>query len=315
MHDGMNRRNFLGWGVAAGAAIMAPRLIHAQPATTAKPLDVPESKPVTVTKLYNNLYLLQGTGGNMALQSGPDGNLLIDSSYTVDLPRIREAIASVAPDAASTPGILVNTHLHSDHTGSNEGLHAAGFTIFAHQNTRARLSAPQISKMFHNTTPAAPAGALPTVTVSDAMQVWRNGEQIDLVCFQPAHTDGDVFIHFHKADVLHMGDVWFNGLYPYIDGDAGGSIAGMVHACDKALVLVGGSTKIIPGHGPVGAKDRLQGYRDMLATVRDRVGALKAAGASEQEAIAKKPTADLDAAWATNFINGDKFVSLVYQTL
>jgi len=143
----------------------------------------------------------------------------------------------------------------------------------------------------------------------------RNGEQIDLVCFEPAHTDGDVYIHFHKADVLHMGDVWFNGLYPFIDGDAGGSISGMVRACDKALALVGSGTKIIPGHGPVGAKDRLQVYRDMLATVRDRVGALKTAGASEQEAVAKKPTADLDAAWATNFINGDKFVSLVYQTL
>ena len=315
MHDGMNRRNFLGWGVAAGAAFMAPRLIKAQAAAAAKPNDAAESKPVKVAKLYDNLYLLQGTGGNMALQTGPDGSLLIDSSYTADLPRIRETIASVAPDAASRPGILVNTHLHSDHTGSNEALHAAGFTIVAHENTRARLSAPQISKMFHNTTPAAPAGALPTITLNSAMRVWRNGEQIDLICFEPAHTDGDVFIHFHKAAALHMGDVWFNGLYPFIDGDAGGSISGMVRACDKALALVGSGTKIIPGHGPVGAKDRLQSYRDMLATVRDRVGALKTAGASEQEAVAKKPTADLDAAWATNFINGDKFVSLVYQTL
>jgi glyoxylase-like metal-dependent hydrolase (beta-lactamase superfamily II) len=319
MHDAMNRRNFLGWGVAAGAAFMAPRLIKAQAAAAAKPAAKPsgpaESKPVKVTKLYDNLYLLEGTGGNMALQTGTDGNLLIDSSYTADLPRIREAIASVAPDSASTPGILVNTHQHSDHTGSNEGLHAAGFTIFAHQHTRARLSAPQVLKAFNKTNPAAPAGALPTITLNDAMQVWRNGEQIDLVCFEPAHTDGDVYIHFHKADVLHMGDVWFNGLYPFIDGDAGGSIAGMVRACDKALTLVGSSTKIIPGHGPVGAKDRLQVYRDMLATVRDRVGALKTAGASEQEAVAKKPTADLDAAWASSFINGDKFVSLVYQTL
>jgi len=319
MLNAMNRRNFLGWGVAASAVMMAPRLIHAQAATTTKPAakaqDAPESKPVTVTKLYDNLYLLQGAGGNMALQTGPDGSLLIDSSYTADLPRIREAIASVAPDAASKPGILVNTHLHSDHTGSNEGLHAAGFTIIAHQNTRARLSAPQISKAFHSTTPAAPVGALPTITLNSAMQVWRNGEQIDLVCFEPAHTDGDVYIHFHKADVLHMGDVWFNGLYPFIDGDAGGSISGMVRSCDKALALVAGSTKIIPGHGPIGAKDRLQVYRDMLATVRDRVGALKAAGVSEHEAVAKKPTADLDATWSTNFINGDKFVSLVYQTL
>ena len=319
MHDGMNRRNFLGWSAAAGAALLAPRLTNAQATTAAKPetkpAGEPEVKPVKVTKLSDNLYLFEGSGGNMALQTGPDGNLLIDSSYTKDLARIREAIASVAPNSANAPSILVNTHLHSDHTGSNEGLHAAGFTIFAHRNTRLRLSAPQIMKTFHKTNPASPAGALPTATFSTSLDLWRNGEQIELACFEPAHTDGDVYIHFHKADVLHMGDVWFNGLYPFIDGDAGGSISGMVRACDKALTLVGPNTKIIPGHGPVGAKDRLQAYRDMLSTVHDRVSALKASGLSEEQAVAKKPTADLDATWASGFLNGDKFVSIVYNAL
>jgi cyclase len=319
MHDGMNRRSFLGWSAAAGAALLAPRLAEAQLTTAtkqdSKPTGEPETKPVKVTKLFDNLYLLEGSGGNMALQTGPDGNLLIDSSYTRDLARIREAIASVAPQLASASSILVNTHLHSDHTGGNEGLHATGFTIFAHQNTRARLSAPQVMKTFHTTNPAAPAGALPTTTFSTSLELWRNGDQIDLASFDPAHTDGDVYIHFHKADVLHMGDVWFNGLYPFIDGDAGGSISGMVRACDKALALVGPNTKIIPGHGPVGAKDRLQAYRDMLSTVHDRVSALKASGLSEEQAVAKKPTADLDAAWASSFLNGDKFVSIVYNAL
>jgi glyoxylase-like metal-dependent hydrolase (beta-lactamase superfamily II) len=316
MLEEMNRRSFLELGVAAGAAAMLPRAISAQAAQkAAQPKVSAATTQIKTTKLYDNVYLLQGTGGNMALQTGPEGSLLIDSSYASDLPRIREAIASVAPDAANAPNILVNTHLHSDHTGSNEGLHTAGFTIIAHQNTRARLSAPQILKAFNKINPAAPAGALPTITLNDSLKIWRNGDQLDLVCFAPAHTDGDVYIHFYRADVLHMGDVWFNGLYPFIDGDAGGSITGMVRACDKALALVGSGTKIIPGHGPVGAKDRLQSYRDMLSTVRDRVSALKAAGASEQEAVAKKPTADLDAAWASSFINGDKFVSLVYQTL
>jgi len=319
MHDGMNRRNFLGWSVAAGAALLAPRLAEAQSATTAKPeakpASEPEVKPVKVTKLSDNLYLLEGSGGNMALQTGPDGNLLIDSSYTKDLARIREAIASVAPNSANASSILVNTHLHSDHTGSNEGLHAAGFTIFAHRQTRLRLSAPQVLKSFNTTNPASPAGALPTATFSTSLDLWRNGDQIELACFDPAHTDGDVYIHFHKADVLHMGDVWFNGLYPFIDGDAGGSISGMVRACDKALTLVGPNTKIIPGHGPVGAKDRLQAYRDMLSTMHDRVAALKASGLSEEQAIARKPTADLDASWASNFLNGDKFVSIVYNAL
>ena len=318
MHDGMNRRNFLGWSAAAGAAFLAPRLTNAQstPAAKpeAKPASEPESKPVKVTKLYDSLFLLEGSGGNMALQTGPDGNLLIDSSYTKDLARIREAIAALAPESAAA-GILVNTHLHSDHTGSNEGLHAAGFSIVAHRQTRARLSAPQIMKVFHTTNPAAPAGALPTATFMNSLQLWRNGDQIDLASFEPAHTDGDVYIYFHKADVLHMGDVWFNGLYPFIDGDAGGSISGMVRACDKALALVGPNTKIIPGHGPVGAKDRLQAYHDMLSTVHDRVSALKTAGLSEEQAGAKKLTADLDATWASGFLNGDKFVSIVYNAL
>ena len=319
MHDGMNRRSFLGWSAAAGAAFLAPRLAEAQSATAAKPetkpANAPQSEPIKTTKLSDNLYLLQGTGGNMALQTGPDGNLLIDSSYSKDLARIREAIAALAPQSANTPGILINTHLHSDHTGSNEGLHAAGFTIFSHRQTRERLSAPQVMKTFHVTNPAAPLGALAAITFSGSQQIWRNGDQIDLVSFDPAHTDGDVYIHFNKADVLHMGDVWFNGLYPFIDGDAGGSISGMVRACDKALALVGPNTKIIPGHGPVGAKDRLQAYRDMLSTVHDRVSALKTAGLSEEQAVAKKPTADLDAAWASSFLNGDKFVSIVYNAL
>jgi glyoxylase-like metal-dependent hydrolase (beta-lactamase superfamily II) len=315
----MNRRNFLGWSAAAGAALLAPRLTIAQSSaaqkTEAKPAGEPESKPVKVTKLYDNLFLLEGSGGNMALQTGPDGNLLIDSSYTKDLARLREAIATLAPERGSAPSILVNTHLHSDHTGGNEGLHAAGFTILAHHQTRQRLSAPQVLKSFHTTNPAAPAGALPTATITHSLELWRNGDQIDLTAFEPAHTDGDVYIYFHKADVLHMGDVWFNGLYPFIDGDAGGSISGMVRACDRALALVGPNTKIIPGHGPVGAKDRLQAYRDMLSTVHDRVSALKAAGLSEEQAVAKKPTADLDAAWASSFLNGDKFVGIVYNAL
>lgn len=319
MHDGMNRRNFLGWSAAAGAALLAPRLAIAQSAAAAKPeakpASEPESKPVKVTKLYDNLFLLEGSGGNMALQTGPDGNLLIDSSYTKDLARIREVIATLAPGSAATSGILINTHLHSDHTGSNEGLHAAGFAIVAHRQTRLRLSAPQVMKTFHTTNPAAPAGALPTATFSNSLELWRNGDQVDLAAFEPAHTDGDVYIYFHKADVLHIGDVWFNGLYPFIDGDAGGSISGMVRACDKALALAGPNTKIIPGHGPVGAKDRLQVYRDMLSTVHDRVSALKAAGLSQEQAVAKKPTADLDSAWASSFLNGDKFVGIVYNAL
>ncbi|MGP8173442.1 MAG: MBL fold metallo-hydrolase [Terracidiphilus sp.] len=319
MLDGMNRRSFLELGVAAGAAAVAARWTAPQSAPPAKqaagPNDAAASTPVKAARLYDNLYLLQGVGGNMALQTGADGNLLIDASYAPAVPRIREAIAALAPESAGVPGILVNTHWHGDHTGGNEGMHAAGYTIFAHQNTRERLSTPQTMRLFHATTPSAPAGALPAITFDAAMHAWRNGDALDLVHFAPAHTDGDIYIYFRKADVLHVGDIWFNGMYPFIDEGSGGTIGGMIRAGEKALAVAGNNTRIIPGHGPLGSKADLQKFHDMLSAVRDKVAALKAAGASEEETVAKKPTAEFDAVLAKGFMNADTFTGIVYRTL
>jgi len=313
MLEAMNRRNFMQLGVAASAALMAPRWSNAQaspaPGKAAQPPAGEHDVPVKATKLYDNVYLLQGAGGNMALQTGSEGNILIDASYAPAVPRILDAISHDHADA------LINTHWHQDHTGGNEGLHTAGFTICAHQNTRQRLSTPQMMKMFHSTVPASPAGALPTVTFEDTMHVWQNGDSLDLVHFDPAHTDTDIYIHFHKADVLHVGDIFFNGIYPFIDEGTGGSIGGMILATEKALTVAGASTKIIPGHGPQATKADLRQYHDMLSTVRDKVAALKKAGASEQEAVAKKPTAEFDAAKGKGFMNADLFTGIVYRTL
>jgi glyoxylase-like metal-dependent hydrolase (beta-lactamase superfamily II) len=315
----MNRRNFLGLSAAAGAAAMAPRWIQAQSAPAAKPAagpnDAAATTPVKATKLYDNLYLLQGVGGNMALLTGPDGNLLIDASYAPAVPRIREAIAALAPQSAGAPGILVNTHWHQDHTGGNEGMHAAGFTIVAHRQTRARLSTPQILRAFHRTVPASPPGALPQIVMDDTLAIWRNGDALDLAHFPPAHTDSDIYINFQKADVLHVGDIWFNGMYPFIDEGTGGSIDGMIRAGEEALAVADTGTKIIPGHGPLGSKADLQKFHDMLTEVRDKVAALKDAGLSEEDAVAKKPTAELDAAWGKGFMNPDVFTGIVYRTL
>jgi glyoxylase-like metal-dependent hydrolase (beta-lactamase superfamily II) len=312
----INRRNFLQLGLAAGAVAMLPRTTNAQamPAAgkAAQPHASAATTPIKTTKLYDNVYLLQGEGGNMALQTGPDGDILIDSSYAPAVPRILEAIAASSKDA---PFALINTHWHGDHTGGNEGLHAAGYSIIAHQNTRERLSTPQTMKLFHTTTPAAPAGALPSVTFEDALRIWHNGDSLGLVHFAPAHTDTDIFIHFQKANVLHVGDIWFNGIYPFIDEGTGGTIGGMIRASEKALAVAGSDTKMIPGHGPLGSKADFQKYRDMLAAIRDKVSALKASGASEEEAIAKKPTAEFDAVLAKGFMNADTFTGIVYRTL
>jgi cyclase len=315
MIDGINRRSFLELGVAASAAAMAPHWMKAQSTQAAKAPDPAASAPIKTTKLYDNLYLLQGAGGNMALQIGTDGNLLIDASFAPAVARIREAINTLAPQSTSAPGILVNTHWHGDHTGGNEGMHAAGFMIVAHRQTRARLSTPQTMKLFHRDVPASPDGALPQIVFDDSLSVWRNGDQLDLAHFDPAHTDTDISIYFHKADVLHVGDIWFNDTCPFIDESSGGTISGMIRASEKALAVAEGSTKIIPGHGPLGSKDDLKKYHDMLAAIRDKVAALKAAGASEEEAVAKKPMAAYDAAWGKGFMNSDLFVGIVYRTL
>lgn len=320
MLNGISRRSFLELSATAGAAALAPRWMRAQAAQSAAPPTDMISRsrqgalnaPIKTTKLADNVYLLQGAGGNMVLQTGPDGNVLIDSSFATAVPKIREAIGAVSKDPADA---LINTHWHFDHTDGNEGLHAVGFTIFAHRMTRERLSTAQTIKMFNTTVPAAPAGALPMITFDDALHVWHNGDTLDLVHFDPAHTDTDIYIHFNEADVLHVGDVWFNGFYPFIDESSGGSIGGMIRASEKALAVAGNNTKIVPGHGPLGSKAELQKYHNMLSGVRDKVAALKTAGASEQEALAKKPTTEFDAIWAKGMMSPDQFAGIVYRTL
>ena len=318
MHRELNRRSLLQLGAYAGLAATAPRWLRAQsPAIPDRVLQgraASVDKPIATTKLYDNVYLLlQGVGGNMVLQTGSDGNVLIDSNFSTAVPKIREAISSVSKDA---PDALINTHWHYDHTDGNELLHAAGFTIFAHQNTRKRMSAAQPIPFFHIVMPASPTAALPTITFDQSMHAWHNGDSLDLVHFDPAHTDSDIYIHFHNANVLHLGDIWFNGMYPFFDEATGGVIAGMIQASGKALAVADNNTKIVPGHGPLGSKADLQKYHDMLSAIRDKVAAIKASGASEQEAIARKPTADFDPVWSKGFfVNGDIFTGLVYRTI
>jgi cyclase len=317
MHQELNRRRFLQIGATAGAAAMVPRWMNSQaptlPDRVLQGRAAAQNKPITTTKLYDNVYLLfQGVGGNMALQTGPEGNILIDSNFSTAVPKIREAIAAVSHDS---PDALINTHWHYDHTDGNEALHAAGFTIFAHRNTRERMSTAQSISFFHLVMPASPAAALPSITFDQSMNAWHNGDSLDMVHFDPAHTDSDICVHFHNANVLHVGDIWFNGMYPFLDEATGGVIGGMIHASEKALAIADNGTKIIPGHGPMGSKADLQRYRDMLSATRDKVAAIKASGASEQEAIARKPTAEFDAAWAKGFITADIFTGLVYRTI
>lgn len=314
MTGSIPRRNFLQLGLAAGAAAVAPRWLPAQAAPQTDRLTqmraAGASTPIKTTRLYDNIWLLQGAGGNMAVQTGKDGIVLIDSSFATAVPHIREAIATVSTDA---PHALINTHWHVDHVDGNEGMHAAGYHVIAHEKTKTRMAEPAEMKLMHFSLPAYPEAALPSMTFAESMHHNHNGDSVDLVHYDPAHTDTDIYIHFQNADVLHCGDIFFNKMYPFIDEGSGGSIGGTIDAAQKSLAMAGEKTKVIPGHGPLGNKADLKSYIDMLSTVRDKVAGLKKSGANEQEVIAKKPTADLDAQWAHG--SPDMFVGIVYRTV
>ena len=267
---------------------------------------------VKAEKLVDGIYMLTGAGGNIGLSVGRSGTFVIDDQYAPLTDRILAAIRAITPDPVR---FVVNTHWHGDHTGGNENMGRAGALLVAHENVRRRMGAEQFNALFDRKTPPSPEGALPVVTFTDAITFHWNGDEIRVHHVPPAHTDTDSIVHFVKADVVHMGDVFFNGSYPFIDASSGGRVDGVIEAADRALAGTGASTRFIPGHGPAGTRADLQAYRDTLTTLRDRVAKLKAEGQSRDQAIAAKPTADHDAKWGTGFMKGDTFTGIVYDTL
>ena len=268
--------------------------------------------PLQTSKLRENIYLLSGPGGNMVVLNGADGKVLVDSSFASVAPKVRAAMDGLG---AAPLKVLINTHWHFDHTDGNEAMHQAGAVIIAHENTRKRLSTPQEIAAFGLHFDPSPADALPQQTFAEGTKLYFNGEELTLAHFAPAHTDSDIYVRYEKGDVLHLGDVWFNGFYPFLDASTGGNIDGMIAGSARGLGLADADTKIVPGHGPVGDKVALAKTHDMLVIVRDRVKTLKSAGKSQQEAVTAKPTADLDAVWGKGLVNGDVFTTLVYSTL
>ena len=263
-------------------------------------------------KLRDQVYVITGSGGNVAVLDGPDGKVMVDSGFGTSEKQFRAALADIGSDPLK---LLINTHWHFDHTDGNEWLHKAGATIMAHENTRLRLSTPQDIAAYHLHFDPSPAGALPQQTFLEQNKLYLNGEILALEHYQPAHTDSDIFIHFQHANVFHAGDIFFSGRYPMIDRSSGGSIAGMIAAADRTLSIVDASTRIIPGHGSMTDRQGLQEYRDMLAEAQSRIAKLKQQGKTLDEVVAAKPTADLDAKWGKVGMAPDFFVTLVYTTL
>ena len=266
--------------------------------------------PIVTHKLRNNISVLEGSGGNIAVLTGSDGKVLIDAGIAVSRPQITKALASLGPEPVSH---LINTHWHFDHADGNTWLQSVGAKIIAQENTRKHLSEVQrVEDWDYNFLPLPPAG-IPSEVFVTARSLKLNGLSIGLKHHLAAHTDSDISVTFGEADIRHVGDTFWNGIYPFIDYSTGGSINGMIAACDANLAATTDKTIIIPGHGhPVSNRAELQEFRDMLVAIRDNVAKLKKQGLSKDDAVAAKPTAAFDAKWGNFVIDPGYFTRLVY---
>ena len=262
--------------------------------------------------LRGGVYMLTGAGGNIGLSIGADAAFLVDDQYA---PLSQKILAAVKTVTTHPVRFVVNTHWHGDHTGGNENLGRAGALIVAHDNVRRRMSVEQFNSVFNNRTPASPAGALPVVTFTDSVSFHINGDELVAFHIPPAHTDGDVVVHFTRADVVHMGDTYFATGYPYIDVSTGGNVNGIIAVADRVLAACTPRTIIIPGHGPVSNCDELRTYRNVVATVRDRVRAAMERGQTLEQVKAAGLTTEFDEKWGRGFIRPPVFVELVYRSL
>ena len=267
---------------------------------------------IKTIELGHGIYMLMGMGGNMGVSVGDDGVFLIDDQFSPLTPKIKKAIAEISDKPVR---FMINTHWHYDHTGGNENLGNDGVVIVAHDNVRERMSKDGFIKAFNKKIPAAPKVALPIITFNDTVTFHLNGLEIDVKHHSHAHTDGDSMVFFKNANVIHMGDTFFNGLYPFIDASSEGSVNGMIKAADLILGIADDKTKIIPGHGPLGDKKSLKVFRDMLITVRDRMQKLIEEGKTLEQIIALKPNADLDKAWGEAFLNPEVFLKVLHSSM
>jgi cyclase len=277
--------------------------------------------PMETQKLADNVTMFDGPGGAVVVLNGPDGKFVVDTFVAPAWHKLKEALDGLGDAPVK---YVIDTHWHFDHTDNNAHLHAAGATVLAHENTKKRMSEPHDLPVLYRGTDGALAGlhfdpspveALPQQTFADSYKLQANGETLTLQHVAPAHTDSDIYVHFQNANVIQMADLFFNGMYPYIDPGTGGTITGMIAAADKILSLADNDTKIVAGHGPLGNKADLTKARDMLITSRDRVQELKSAGKSALEAVVEKPFADLDPVWGKGIISADQWVQIVYLTL
>jgi len=295
----------IAWASAVGAETAVPEMNKIE-------LPDPEEVEIQVIPLADNLYMLMGIGGNIAVSSGPDGVFIVDGDVRPMFPKLRAAIATLSPEPIQ---VVFNTHWHFDHTGGNQSFHEEGALVVAHDNVRARMSTPQYSRLFNIKTQPSPAEALPLITFDNTATFHFNGQTLRAIHTAPAHTDGDAIVIFEEANVAHLGDVFFNGMYPLIDIEAGGSMQGIIDSVESILPLLDENTQIIPGHGPLATLEDLLAYQSMLKLVTARIGLLIGEGKTKEDVVALHPTVNFDADWQWDLLPADIWVGLVYDSL
>jgi cyclase len=302
----------IGMMAGATALLLAGAAIAQQAPPPAPPPPDFSNVEIKTTDLGDNVYMLEGQGGNITVAVAKDGIIMVDGEFAPLHDKIKAAISIVSNQPIK---YLINTHFHGDHTGGNEPFAKDGVTVVSEENVKKRLAAGTINGLTGVKTPPAPQAALPSQTYTGSFRIRLSGRVAELKHIANAHTDGDTYIWFKRSNVLSTGDTFTNGRYPNIDFANGGNIKGMIAAADTYLKLVNAKTRIVPGHGPLADKAALLEYRNMLTTARDRMAKLVKDGKTEDEVVAAKPFADLDAKWAANDLASKNFIRVVYHSL
>ena len=312
----LSRRGFclccIGGASAAAGAWLTPHQAFAEARGIVSLIkDSAATSPILTHRLRNNITVLEGSGGTVAVLAGPDGKFLVDAGISVSRPQMTRALADLGGEPVTH---LINSHWHFDHTDGNAWLGAGGAKIIAQENTRKYLSQVQRVEDWDYNFLALPSAGIPSETFARERTLKLNGTPIVLKYYGPAHTDSDISVMFPEANVVHVADTFWNGIYPFIDYSTGGSIDGMIAASDANLAATNDETIVIAGHGKaVGTKAELKEWRDLLVATRDNVAALKRQGRSRDDVVAAKPTAAFDAKFGNFVIDPAFFTRLVYE--